>query len=70
MLILLLMCNTDTPFNNNLRFSVGRSSGNLTVNGTIDRETFSRYFVTISVSSYYIIYTVTGTDPGNIIPWG
>ena len=42
-----------TPFNDNLQFSVGRSSGNLTVNGTVDRETFSRYFVTISVSTLY-----------------
>ena len=54
MLILLLVCNTDTPFNNNLRFSVGRSSGNLTVNGTVDRETFARYFVTISVCTIAI----------------
>ena len=39
----------DTPFNDNLQFNIDRTSGNLTVNGSVDRETFSRYFVTISV---------------------
>ena len=40
---------TDSPFNDDLDFIVGKTSGDVSVNGTVDRETFSRYFVSISV---------------------
>ena len=37
------------PPNNDVTFSVGLTSGELSVNGSLDRETVSRYFVTVNV---------------------
>ena len=38
------------PADNEITFSVGRSTGELRANGTLDRETISRYLITIDVS--------------------
>ena len=40
------------PRNEEVTFFVGLTSGELSVNGTFDRETVSRYFVTVDVSEY------------------
>ena len=39
-----------SPVNDDVSFSIGRSSGELSVSGTLDREALSRYFLTVDVS--------------------
>ena len=39
-----------SPANDDVTFSIGRSSGELSVSGTLDREALSRYFLTVDVS--------------------
>lgn len=38
------------PPNDDISFSIGRTSGELAVSGTLDRETLSRYIITVDVS--------------------
>lgn len=46
---------TVIPANNDITFFVGLTSGLLRVNGTLDRETLSRYIVTVDVSNTFSV---------------
>ena len=39
------------PSSDDVTFSIDQSSGQLSVNGSLDRETLSRYLVTVNVST-------------------
>lgn len=61
------------PADNEVTFSVGASTGELRANGTLDRETTSRYIITVNVSYGSIIritttYLVSGRHLQAVLP--
>lgn len=51
------------PTNDDAFFSIDQTSGELTVSGTLDRETISRYIVTVNVSRYFEFSWMTIKTP-------
>lgn len=50
MLLHFMTMNIALPANDDVTFTIGQTTGELVVSGTIDRESISRYFVTVDVS--------------------